>query len=75
MLSLVLSKGVQLRANSAHRIYVYSLYYCMLKQVMEVTFPKHLTPREHTWRCEPRMSRVACRYLLQICTPYGPINF
>ena len=52
MLSLVLSKGVQLKGNSAHRIHIYSLYYCMLKQVLELTFSKYLTPRKHRLRCE-----------------------
>jgi hypothetical protein len=37
MLSLVLSIGDQLKADSACRIYVYNLYYCMLCQVLEVT--------------------------------------
>jgi hypothetical protein len=37
---LVLSIGVQLKADSVHRIYVYSLYYCMLKQVLESTSHK-----------------------------------
>ena len=34
---LILSTGVRLRVNSAHRIYVYSLCYCVLRQVLEVT--------------------------------------
>ena len=35
MLPLVLS--IAAKANYTHRIYVYSLYYCMLKQVLEMT--------------------------------------
>jgi hypothetical protein len=37
ILYLVLSIGVQLKADSVHRIYVHSLCDCMLKQVLEVT--------------------------------------
>jgi hypothetical protein len=40
MLSLVLSTGVQLKADSADRIHDYSLYYCMLNQVLELTSHK-----------------------------------
>jgi len=40
MLSLVLSTGVQLRVDSADRIYDYSLYYSMLMLVLELTSHK-----------------------------------
>jgi hypothetical protein len=36
MPSLVFSTGVHFKAISTHRIYVYSLYYCMLKQALKV---------------------------------------
>jgi len=40
ILYLVRSIGVELKADSIQRIYVYNLYYCMLKQVLEVTSHK-----------------------------------
>jgi len=40
ILSLVLSTGVQIKAASTDGIYDYSLYYCMLKQVLELTSHK-----------------------------------
>jgi hypothetical protein len=69
MLSLFLSTGVQLRADSADRIYDYSLYYNMLMQVLELTSHNSQNVRLFVNICgSVNHMFVVCTNLSVICT-------